>query len=638
MYKYLFLFSALCTSLQGFCLGNITVSANDYVLENSITKQALADFKTLVSESCNCQVSLGSNIDVDAEDFEIYIEIWHPDSVKKVQQSVLNEPVVDSFFIYENSEAFTLIQYARNNKYFLLLVSPSYKGIANGIYGFMQENLGYAFYHPKENKLATLSSWPVNYNYRWRGEPRFKNLGFHINNKIPTELSVYLAQPNKPNHLTELKGYIDWLARNGQNYVEFSALRATNLKQWPMQIDSVVAYAHSRGIKVGLEVSLIPTIKNLLSLNKHNKISWGQVSSNLAKLFVAKFDALNVENFNSETNTPETWQLLNEAVEPYNASVLKKAFSKTSNNLLTNNQTNSQWSFKKINTSYFELAPFLQLNTLINELNYINQTINQSNIDGYLNITTGLEWGTWFLDWSLARFTWQHKMDNLNYKTLPIESGNFLFGRSEVAYLEAIAKIQYDYLYEKNLADYVQLQSIVDKKTDKNTVNATLKTKPISNKYLRFNASIEDIEYVENKVIDGLFKMLEACAMAEKTYKNSPKENSVLFGELKRSISFFQLNTLHRIYILQAIVALKRVELGLPAKNKPSVLLAKAEQIRSLAQKQVEFLEDNLYRYKPINYTNTEINLTDYTFGYLTPVKRLNYLKQEENQVKNNIW
>ncbi|MHB8057395.1 MAG: hypothetical protein ACYDHC_05810 [Desulfuromonadaceae bacterium] len=55
--------------------------------------------------------------------------------------------------------------------------------------------------------------------------------------------------PSLPNALEEVKAYIDWLARNGQNTFQFFLLREVDRKTWPAHARRIVEYAHRRDVK-----------------------------------------------------------------------------------------------------------------------------------------------------------------------------------------------------------------------------------------------------------------------------------------------------------------------------------------------------------------------------------------------------
>jgi len=59
-----------------------------------------------------------------------------------------------------------------------------------------------------------------------------------------------------PRSLSDVKEYIDWLARNQQNIFQFYLLRDVDRARWIKQSKEIIAYAHKRGIMIGVEFSL----------------------------------------------------------------------------------------------------------------------------------------------------------------------------------------------------------------------------------------------------------------------------------------------------------------------------------------------------------------------------------------------
>src|SRR5208283_433567 len=72
----------------------------------------------------------------------------------------------------------------------------------------------------------------------------------------PVELTEQLHNPDYPHAAEDLREYIDWLARNQQDTVQFYLLRDIDLAHWTRHAGGLVVYAHKRGIEAGVEFSL----------------------------------------------------------------------------------------------------------------------------------------------------------------------------------------------------------------------------------------------------------------------------------------------------------------------------------------------------------------------------------------------
>jgi len=77
--------------------------------------------------------------------------------------------------------------------------------------------------------------------------PLFDKKGFHIHTLHPTELAEQLNNPEMPSSLSDVKEYIDWLARNQQNIFQFYLLRDVDRARWIEQSKEIIAYAHNEG-------------------------------------------------------------------------------------------------------------------------------------------------------------------------------------------------------------------------------------------------------------------------------------------------------------------------------------------------------------------------------------------------------
>ena len=106
------------------------------------------------------------------------------------------------------------------------------EGVACGLYALLQERLAIRFIHPRETLFPAYRSWPLNPSFTFAGAPRFPARGFHLHTLHPIELTEPLDEPGAGRGLDEVKEYIDWLARNGQNTMQFFLLRGIGRTTW----------------------------------------------------------------------------------------------------------------------------------------------------------------------------------------------------------------------------------------------------------------------------------------------------------------------------------------------------------------------------------------------------------------------
>ncbi|MEN2993563.1 MAG: hypothetical protein ABDH91_08445 [Bacteroidia bacterium] len=132
------------------------------------------------------------------------------------------------------------------------LLAEGAAGWAAALYTLLERKHGFLFLHPQF--LVRVPPPPLPDTLRVM--PRFRWRGFHLHTQHPIELTEALHDPNFPQAELWVRQYIDWLARNRQNYFEFCLLRTVNLVRWAPYFQKLVAYAHQRGISVGLDVSL----------------------------------------------------------------------------------------------------------------------------------------------------------------------------------------------------------------------------------------------------------------------------------------------------------------------------------------------------------------------------------------------
>ena len=178
----------------------------------------------------------------------------------------------------------------------LSAVSP--EGVAAGLYGLLQEKLGFRFYHPRESIIPSYNNWPLPERFTFSASPRFEKRGFHLHTQHPIELTEQLTNPLHPNAFEDVKTYIDWLARNGQNTFQFFLLREVDRNTWPAHARRIVEYAHRRGIRCGIEVSLSMIQQQafqLITLLRPYPSYQRQVDQTLAWLFQEPWDYLSLD-------------------------------------------------------------------------------------------------------------------------------------------------------------------------------------------------------------------------------------------------------------------------------------------------------------------------------------------------------
>jgi hypothetical protein len=186
----------------------------------------------------------------------------------------------------------------KNGRITVTLQTRSLQGVSFALYGLLQEKLGFRFYHPKRTLIPCHKSWPLPTHFCFQAAPRFDKKGFHLHTLHPIELAEQLNDPGYPGSLAEVREYVDWLARNQQNVMQFFLLRGVDQKQWIAHAREIVSYAHQRGVMTGIEISLamlqqqaFQSIKLLRPYPSYR----GQIDRTLSWLFQAKWDFVTVE-------------------------------------------------------------------------------------------------------------------------------------------------------------------------------------------------------------------------------------------------------------------------------------------------------------------------------------------------------
>ena len=150
-FKNLLLFLFLFWGIPAFSIQSVSINGPKTYWENSITKSSLEDVQKLLAQAYNCPVEFNNN--------QAELILYLP-SVAQLNEQKSQAPEGRSYPYFQ----VPLHQYAwkfqtDGNKHYAFLSATSYQGISFGLYGLLQEKLGFCFYHPRQTIIPKLSSW-----------------------------------------------------------------------------------------------------------------------------------------------------------------------------------------------------------------------------------------------------------------------------------------------------------------------------------------------------------------------------------------------------------------------------------------------------------------------------------------------
>ncbi len=665
--------------------GSISIFAPNTVHKQPVSKFAIQDIKHLLSTACSCEVTLGDkNASVQIKLPQPSIQTFHKIQHQKVADSI-------PYFYYPKTN-FTWSSKRINGKTILNLETSSYEGVAAALYALLQEKLGFRFYHPKESILPKWNKWPLASDWDWSAKERFNKRGFHLHTMHPLELTEALLDENFPNGQELIKEYIQWLARNGQNYFEFNLLNSIEMDTWIPYIKETVNYAHDRGIIMGADISLNMIQQKAFKLYKKIPYSFKpkkeQIIQQLNHLAQANFDVYNIEMSSTEYNSgkskkrQEQMNLILDWAKENQIKIIGRAHVVKKGDAVLNYTGESQ----KINDSergvlihtvmFYELndekapvygnknlkhmfdlmkkeqaqretwyfpesaywvtfdnsVPMFLLPYLSARLTDIKE-VEKEGITGHLTFSSGWEWTYWLIDWSIARWSWDY-----GYELHEMESIEMLVNDSIAKHMNKIHQIQDYYLKEKELIRYLAAQSVMDEIPKK--ISKEFQPRPKWRYPYLFNkASQEELDEFKKEGIDLLEEYINAYQPVLIELKNEVKkiEPNLITTELIQSLDITILRAYHRLYCLKAIHIHRMSDLNPKESFSHVSTLQKATQFRMLALDIVKEREKN-YRYDLNLLSTKRKGHTAYHFGYLYPVSELHFWEREEEQILNNKW
>jgi hypothetical protein len=128
------------------------------------------------------------------------------------------------------------------------------EGLEEGAYALL-EHLGVRFFHPKEEMVPALGGPRLPAGISVARAPAMASRGLQLHTLHPIE---YLAMFNEPSaaNLADAKRLVDWLVKTGQNYLQWALLGTVSWSGFAPYAQSIIDYAHMRGVKVGAVVQV----------------------------------------------------------------------------------------------------------------------------------------------------------------------------------------------------------------------------------------------------------------------------------------------------------------------------------------------------------------------------------------------
>ncbi len=576
---------------------------------------------------------------------------------------------------------------------------PKYKvtarslyGLTFGIYGLLDEILGYRFIHPKTTVKPQKVKWPKKLTYH--STPRFMKHGFHLHTQHPLELTEQLHNPEFPNAWPDVKEYIDWLVRNRQNYWEWCLLRTVDMEKWQPHAKRMVDYSHQRGIMIGVDVSLHMIQQRTYQFYKSWPKSWQskekQVLRSLEDLFYADWDFLNVEfataefvggkeklksrlkktlittvrnkynsNIMGRKHVVSEENMVGEQDDVFNATdsvdlyrgvgihtvmmySLKDSVAPVYENenfhhihkdMLRENKVREVWFYPESAywVTYDNSVPMLLLPYLSGRLSDI-LLCDKEGIPNHLTFSSGWELGYWAVDWSIARWSWRSSFNGKEHIPEPMEWVTALGYSEEVkSNLNQHLELQQEYLLKKNLLRYMCAQTVTD---EFSLFRKQFQPRPeFTYKWLARKSDQGTRDRVR-KV--GIKQLQEYYSKSRKLNREltplyDPNEPSPLreYFVMLQATSF---RAKHKIQTLEAILAHREKR-----KANKETWLTKASEIRTQGLVFMQHLESD-YKYDAEYLYGERFSHTSYPHGYLYTPHNLHFWKREEEQIRKNRW
>jgi hypothetical protein len=670
----------------------VSIDVSDRVCLNPVARNAISDVATLLRRSFP-NALVGHNLD------RCQVRIKLPDVVTNRDQCIPGPSQRPYFCTAVPDPSYHWQSKRRYSEITLTLETVTPEGIATGLYGLLQEKLGFRFHHPREGIVPSSAAWPLPEHFSFSGAPRFEKQGFHLHTLHPTELTEQLHDPTLPGAFEDVKEYIDWLARNGQNTFQFFLLRGVDRTLWPAHAKRIVEYAHQRGIRCGIEISLSMIQQQAfqaITLLRPYPSYQRQLDETLAWLFQAPWDYISLDVTMGEhlpfldKMLPDVQMHIEREVEKrYGARLLyathvicsdsgdkvrrpklrntgimihsvmcysvseakapvygnkNQRFMRDAAAEETNRRETWYWPESSYWVGFDSSVPLLLLPYLDTRWDDI-QTMTKLGVSGHLTFTSGWEWGYWLVDWSIARWSWTFMDNGRERQTSPLSRMVDLNADLDVRFLlgEALA-LQNRYLKEKELLRFMAALtpfSELPRPFDK-----PFQPEPeFSYEWLLHKATqAQAAQALKQPLADLEMYSLRMKAIVDLLEKRivelqaAGKINGMqirLLSEIEQGLRVTALRASHRALTLRALLAKRGEHAGSIDHSRVSGTLLAKARLVRLQAQTLVHRQERIYRYPLENVGRRRSSLTSYPFGYLYPVSNLFFWEREEEQIQH---
>jgi len=589
-------------------------------------------------------------------------------------------------------EAFRLRMIQMENENLIVVLGADDRGAQYGLYRLL-EILGFRFFHPEQTFIPEKDEIFPPVELDLLEEPSYRRRGFHIHTMHPLPHTEFLMR-DSPEHLTWAQHYIDWLVRNQQNYFQWELLRTVDFDATLDHFRAIVDYAHQRRVEVGIVVTWVFAQQKAWRLvpDMHAE-GQAELEANLDRLMQVPWDHINLEMGSSEftsvddriqvkwmddtaaflaDNYPETeasvkvhcssgqtaehygginFNYLPQFADPrlgvyphtvqfYDLQGPAPVYGNSDFSALY------QWMLERIGerkvyyypeTAYWcswdiDVPLFLPIYLYSRWKDIV--LLADKGLDGHVNFTSGDEWGYWFSDWSVARFTWNAAQD---WTAAPADY-TAIFGPAAGPVLrQALQDLilhQEDLLIGFNLAPYIAGEDTWDELGY--LVGETTHPKPTTFSEL-YRLTAPGIVDLQGSAILGLEEMAESYRYlwerVVSVQADVPSVAAPWYEELRDCFHVNYLRTLHA-YHLYAGAAFRRLHELDELSDGEQLAQAHFTQAQAVTQNFYALMRkrEAEYRYPVFLSSGWGRSLTSYDYRYLWQASTGYWYKRYEKQ------
>ncbi|MDW8273448.1 MAG: hypothetical protein RMJ53_04370, partial [Chitinophagales bacterium] len=183
-------------------------------------------------------------------------------------------------------------------------------------------------------------------------------------------------------------------------------------------------------------------------------------------------------------------------------------------------------------------------------------------IPGHITFSSGWEWGYWLIDWSIARWSWSHRVNDTLMERYPSMYAREILGEDIAPLFDSLLRLQQIYLKDSILMQWMTAMTVTDELPFKKLAKMFHPRPALGYKYIRNKATLGELNQIKQNTLPLLNRFASTSLPYAFSLKNSCTSDTLgLCEEIAHGCEITALRALHRLNTLSHIIAKREGEI-----------------------------------------------------------------------------